>query len=141
MSAQEAKSTVPSPDWKDSSTEWLTFVGTNARVVTTRDQRKHWCAVIECKSDDTLFLIHGAGGRSEQWFPVVKELQSTGTIHCSPLLSCSSPSLLGVVVLVGVNLVVPDLLGHGRSAKPSGAQDYTTAALVQDIEHLVQQFG
>ena len=71
-------------------------------------------------SDITLFLLHGMGGRSEQWIHVIQQLQEN----------------------TSWNLVAPDLIGHGRSSRlPKSAASFQTSSFVDDLEALLQQCG
>jgi 3-oxoadipate enol-lactonase len=67
----------------------------------------------------TVFFIHGLGGRGEQWQQQVELLKSKYT------------------------LIVPDLLGHGESAKPEPSYDnpYYFTAFSQDVEALFQRYS
>jgi len=67
----------------------------------------------------TIFLIHGMGGNAQQWRQQIKVLQKDYT------------------------LIVPDLLGHGKSdqPKPSHNDPYTFLAFIQDLQLLLQKFG
>jgi pimeloyl-ACP methyl ester carboxylesterase len=62
-------------------------------------------------SDTTVFLIHGLGGRGEQWQKQIEALKNQYT------------------------LIVPDLLGHGKSDKPNSSQfnPYSFSELDQDM--------
>jgi len=75
-------------------------------------------SILSCREVKQLFFfIHGAGGRSEQWFEQIKFLQEKK-----------------------INVIVPDLLGHGRSSKPVGDSLYTTLAYLYDLEHIIQKY-
>lgn len=58
-----------------------------------------------------ILLIHGVAGRSEQWLDSMELLAETNTV------------------------VAPDLLGHGRSAKPRG--DYSLGAYAAGLRDLM----
>ncbi len=58
-----------------------------------------------------ILLIHGIAGRSEQWIDVMTLLAETNTV------------------------IAPDLLGHGRSAKPRG--DYSLGAYAAGLRDLM----
>jgi pimeloyl-ACP methyl ester carboxylesterase len=62
-----------------------------------------------------MVLIHGMAGSSETWLPVLPDLARSGTV------------------------VVPDLPGHGASAKPQG--DYSLGALASGIRDLLLTLG
>eukprot|EP00339_Tiarina_fusa_P006888 CAMPEP_0117002716 /NCGR_PEP_ID=MMETSP0472-20121206/4284_1 /TAXON_ID=693140 ORGANISM="Tiarina fusus, Strain LIS" /NCGR_SAMPLE_ID=MMETSP0472 /ASSEMBLY_ACC=CAM_ASM_000603 /LENGTH=275 /DNA_ID=CAMNT_0004703139 /DNA_START=6 /DNA_END=833 /DNA_ORIENTATION=+ len=67
------------------------------------------------KQSTTVFLIHGAGGRAEQFEAQSKLCRELG---------------FGVVAL--------DLLGHGASPKPAEESLYLTAELLKDVEALFE---
>ena len=58
-----------------------------------------------------ILLIHGIAGRSEQWIDVMELLAETNTV------------------------IAPDLLGHGRSAKPRG--DYSLGSYAAGLRDLM----
>jgi pimeloyl-ACP methyl ester carboxylesterase len=60
-------------------------------------------------------LIHGVAGRAEQWDPVARQLADRYTV------------------------LAPDLLGHGRSAKPRG--DYSLGAYAASVRDLMIALG
>src|SRR4051794_8025654 len=62
-----------------------------------------------------ILLIHGIAGRSEQW------------LDSMPLLAESH------------TVIAPDLLGHGRSAKPKG--DYSLGAYASGVRDLMMALG
>jgi pimeloyl-ACP methyl ester carboxylesterase len=68
-------------------------------------------------SDPTIFLIHGMGGRAEQWRDLVPFLKNR------------------------YRLVIPDLLGHGLSEKPRPAKDtpYAFSEYSQDLQSLFEK--
>jgi pimeloyl-ACP methyl ester carboxylesterase len=71
-------------------------------------------------SDTTLFLIHGLGGRSEQWLAQIDFLKES------------------------YNLVIPDLLGHGNSSKPrptASNNPYAFSEFSQDLEVIFHRFA
>jgi pimeloyl-ACP methyl ester carboxylesterase len=70
-------------------------------------------------SDTTLFLIHGLGGRGNQWRKQIKFLKNHYT------------------------LVIPDLLGHGKSDKPhpGGKNPYAFTEFSQDLQELLNKFN
>src|SRR5690242_21838589 len=70
-------------------------------------------------SDTNLFLIHGLGGRGEQWREQIKVLKN----HYS--------------------LIVPDLLGHGNSEKPKPESNnpYSFPELTQDLQALFNRYS
>ncbi len=70
-------------------------------------------------SDTTLFLIHGLGGRGNQWRKQIKFLKNQ------------------------YSLVVPDLLGHGKSdkPKPDKTNPYAFIEFAQDLQVLVEKFA
>jgi pimeloyl-ACP methyl ester carboxylesterase len=69
-------------------------------------------------SDTTLFLIHGLGGRGNQWRKQIKFLKNQ------------------------YSLVVPDLLGHGKSDKPKPGKTnpYAFVEFAQDLQVLLNKF-
>src|SRR3954469_25679895 len=62
-----------------------------------------------------ILLLHGVAGSSETWAPVIEPLAERYTV------------------------VVPDLIGHGESAKPRG--DYSLGAFASGIRDLLQAIG
>ena len=66
-------------------------------------------------SGPVLVLVHGVTGRSEQWDPVIPLLEER------------------------FEVVAPDLLGHGRSAKPRG--DYSLGAYASGVRDLMLALG
>jgi pimeloyl-ACP methyl ester carboxylesterase len=71
------------------------------------------------KSQTTIFLIHGLGGRSKQWREQVKYLRDKYT------------------------LIIPDLLGHGASAKPQPDKNnpYDFVELSQDLQIIFDKYA
>jgi pimeloyl-ACP methyl ester carboxylesterase len=72
-------------------------------------------AFITCGKGPALLLIHGIGDSSDTWRPVLEQLAKNHTI------------------------VAPDLLGHGRSAKPRA--DYSVAAFANGMRDLLSVLG
>lgn len=71
-------------------------------------------------SDTTIFLIHGLGGQNDQWREQIPLLQEKYT------------------------LIVPDLLGHGLSDKPTRTKKenpYSFVELEKDLEILFQKYA
>lgn len=70
-------------------------------------------------SEITAFLLHGAGGRGEQWREQIRMLAQ----HCT--------------------LIIPDLLGHGKSDKPhaGNTNPYSFSEFNQDMEVLFNQYS
>jgi len=70
-------------------------------------------------SDMTAFLIHGLGGRGDQWREQVKLLKKHYT------------------------LVIPDLLGHGKSEKPYSnlVNPYGFSELDQDLQAIFNHYS
>lgn len=66
-------------------------------------------------SGPVVVLLHGVTGRSEQWDPVIPLLEER------------------------FEVVAPDLLGHGRSAKPRG--DYSLGAYASGVRDLMIALG
>jgi pimeloyl-ACP methyl ester carboxylesterase len=64
---------------------------------------------------ELIVLIHGITGRSEQWVPAIKHLASDHEI------------------------LAPDLLGHGASAKPRG--DYSLGAFASGVRDVMVALG
>jgi abhydrolase domain-containing protein 8 len=91
-----------------------------SRLVTLRPGRELNVEVAEpaVAGGTTVFLVHGAGGRAEQWREVV-------------------PALLAA----GHRVVRHDALGHGLSARPRRWRAYAGRELVADLQALVQRHG
>lgn len=70
-------------------------------------------------SKATVFLIHGLGGRSQQWREQIKPLKEKYT------------------------LIIPDLLGHGKSDKPvsNTANLYSFTEFDQDLHAIFNRFS
>jgi abhydrolase domain-containing protein 8 len=66
----------------------------------------------------TVFLVHGAGGRADQWRNVVPSLQA-----------------------VGHRVVAFDALGHGQSAQPRRWRAYAGVEWVADLQALIARHG
>lgn len=64
-----------------------------------------------------LVLVHGLGDRSEAWAPMIKQLRRDG-----------------------FHVYAPDLLGYGRSPKPSGS-DYSIATQEQFVADFIRALG
>jgi pimeloyl-ACP methyl ester carboxylesterase len=75
----------------------------------------HAVSYLEAGSGPVILLVHGITGRAEQWVPVMELLSDRFT------------------------LVAPDLLGHGRSAKPRG--DYSLGAYAAGLRDLMLALG
>eukprot|EP00457_Paulinella_chromatophora_P007911 gb/GEZN01007937.1/.p1 GENE.gb/GEZN01007937.1/~~gb/GEZN01007937.1/.p1 ORF type:complete len:383 (-),score=39.53 gb/GEZN01007937.1/:282-1430(-) len=75
-----------------------------------------------------LFLIHGGGGRAEQWHGVLSALEER--------ILATQPGLEGK--LAAVEVVAVELLGHGRSAKPVDPDAYHLLQHVRDVEALME---
>jgi pimeloyl-ACP methyl ester carboxylesterase len=71
------------------------------------------------KAIGTILMIHGSGGNAQQWRHQIAALKVSYTI------------------------IVPDLLGHGKSAqpKPGSINPYAFLEFVQDLQILLQKFG
>jgi pimeloyl-ACP methyl ester carboxylesterase len=71
------------------------------------------------ESDTTIFLIHGLGGRGNQW-----RKQS-------------------IILKSQYSLVIPDLLGHGKSDKPKPGKTnpYAFLEFCQDLQVLLDKFA
>ncbi|HEX4559911.1 MAG TPA: alpha/beta fold hydrolase [Mycobacterium sp.] len=67
------------------------------------------------RGDETVLLIHGMAGSSETWRAVIPQLSRK------------------------YRVVAPDLLGHGRSAKPRG--DYSLGAFAVWLRDLLDELG
>jgi abhydrolase domain-containing protein 8 len=65
-----------------------------------------------------VFLVHGAGGRADQWRSVVPALQAAG--H---------------------RVVAFDALGHGQSAQPRRWRAYAGVEWVADLQALIARYG
>ena len=70
-------------------------------------------------ANQTVFLLHGLGGRGEQWLAQYEALKP----H--------------------YNIIVPDMLGHGKSDKPCAPKKhlYTFQELDQDIKALFKRYA
>lgn len=68
-------------------------------------------------SDTTVFLIHGLGGRSGQWREQIVLLKDK------------------------YSLVIPDLLGHGASPKPSASDNYLFCEFEKDLDALFNHYA
>lgn len=70
-------------------------------------------------ADTTAFLIHGLGGRGDQWREQIDLLKQNYT------------------------LIIPDLLGHGKSEKPRPDKTnyYSFPELEQDIQELFNRYA
>ena len=75
----------------------------------------HAVSYLEAGSGPVILLVHGITGRAEQWVPVMELLSERFTV------------------------VAPDLLGHGRSAKPRG--DYSLGAYAAGLRDLMVALG
>ena len=75
----------------------------------------HTVSYLEAGSGPVILLVHGITGRADQWSPVMELLSERFTV------------------------VAPDLLGHGRSAKPRG--DYSLGAYAAGLRDLVLALG
>lgn len=70
--------------------------------------------------DDTIFLFHGLGGRGEQWHNQIEALKGK------------------------YNLIVPDLLGHGKSDKPKpkgNHNPYSFNELELDLQAIFKKYA
>lgn len=65
----------------------------------------------------TIFLLHGMGGRAEQWNPLLDFLRLYGTV------------------------ITVDLVGHGEAPKPDAMHYYTFEEGVYDLDALFQQYA
>jgi len=67
----------------------------------------------------TLFLIHGLGGRSQQWREQIKALQNK------------------------FRLIIPDLFGHGSSDKPNPKRNnpYSFEELKNDVQAIFERYA
>ena len=104
--------------WRDLQPSWLQNYASpyqHGRLF----GRQLWIINVDRQSDTTIFLVHGLGGRAEQWHPVLNILMQETKF----------------------NLVVPNLLGHGRSAKPMDHEAYSTFHLICDMEELIKTYG
>jgi pimeloyl-ACP methyl ester carboxylesterase len=70
-------------------------------------------------SDTTVFLIHGLGGRGDQWGEQIKALKNQYA------------------------LIVPDLLGHGKSEKPKPGviNPYSFPELLHDVQAVFNRYS
>ncbi len=69
-------------------------------------------------TDDVLVLLHGIAGSAQTWAPVLDELARRGDRR---------------------QVIAPDLLGHGESAKPRG--DYSLGAYASGVRDLLVALG
>eukprot|EP01006_Ploeotia_vitrea_P014855 TRINITY_DN40766_c0_g1_i1.p1 TRINITY_DN40766_c0_g1~~TRINITY_DN40766_c0_g1_i1.p1 ORF type:complete len:341 (+),score=138.48 TRINITY_DN40766_c0_g1_i1:68-1090(+) len=93
-----------------------------------------------------VFLIHGGGGRAEQFREVAQRLLGKDKAPSwSTLLDDTDDDDKKDVNQadedVDIELVIPNLLGHGRSAKPMDEGAYETMEHVADMEALIDEFG
>lgn len=68
----------------------------------------------------TIFMLHGMGGNAQQWRKQIEPLQKDYT------------------------LIIPDLLGHGKSGQPEPMRSndpYAFLAFIQDLQLLVQKYS
>ena len=75
----------------------------------------HERAFVKVGKGPALLLIHGIGSRHETWLPVIDELAKSHTV------------------------IAPDLLGHGRSAKPRA--DYSIGGYANGMRDLLTVLG
>jgi pimeloyl-ACP methyl ester carboxylesterase len=75
----------------------------------------HRVAFRQAGEGELIVLIHGITGRSEQWEPAIKHLASDHEV------------------------LAPDLLGHGESAKPRG--DYSLGAYASGVRDIMVALG
>lgn len=75
----------------------------------------HDRAFVKVGSGPAVLLIHGIGSRHETWDPVIDDLARTHTV------------------------IAPDLLGHGRSAKPRA--DYSIGGYANGMRDLLTVLG
>lgn len=83
--------------------------------VRTRVVHGHERAYRKLGSGPVVLLLHGIGDNSDGWLPVMRHLAEHHTV------------------------IAPDLLGHGRSAKPRA--DYSVAAFANGMRDLLDVFG
>lgn len=71
------------------------------------------------KSEKTAFLIHGIGGRSDQWREQINALKNQ------------------------YSLIIPDLFGHGKSDKPRTGMNnpYNFSELEKDLDAIFKKFS
>lgn len=72
-------------------------------------------AYLKVGSGPAVLLIHGIGSKHETWKPIIRELAKTHTV------------------------IAPDLLGHGRSAKPRA--DYSVGGFANGMRDLLTYLG
>ena len=89
--------------------------GLNLDDVQYVDLHGHRRAYLKVGSGPTLLLIHGIGSRHETWLPIVERLSKHYTV------------------------IAPDLLGHGRSAKPRA--DYSIGGYANGMRDLLAVLG
>ncbi len=75
----------------------------------------HDRAYLKTGSGPAVLLVHGIGSRHETWLPIVQELAKNHTV------------------------IAPDLLGHGRSAKPRA--DYSIGGYANGLRDLLTYLG
>eukprot|EP00475_Leptophrys_vorax_P023723 TRINITY_DN32564_c0_g1_i1.p1 TRINITY_DN32564_c0_g1~~TRINITY_DN32564_c0_g1_i1.p1 ORF type:complete len:296 (-),score=73.40 TRINITY_DN32564_c0_g1_i1:56-943(-) len=111
--------------WRDRTTEWTRLAQSNGQFIETSSElnRRLFVHVFnkDCSDDDavTLVMVHGLGGRAEQFLEQVKYFRS----------------------FKRYNIIVPDLLGHGRSPKPRSQLAYRSDLFVEDIKVIAKKFG
>lgn len=71
------------------------------------------------RAQKTLFLIHGLGGRSQQWLQQINYFKNS------------------------FNIIAPDLLGHGESARPHAKEKnlYAFSEHEADLQTIFRQFA
>lgn len=98
-------------EWRHGSDEWRDrWSDPHGRWV-ERDGRRRWLVHVDRGSTTVVVLVHGAGGRPEQWHGVLDRLRD-GTDH---------------------SLAVVTLLGHARSDVHPHEDAYATDELVDDV--------
>lgn len=93
----------------------LNLEGVQVDDVQYVDLHGHRRAYLKVGSGPALLLIHGIGSRHETWLPIVERLAKHYTV------------------------IAPDLLGHGRSAKPRA--DYSIGGYANAMRDLLAVLG
>jgi pimeloyl-ACP methyl ester carboxylesterase len=108
--------------WVDRTTQWTDLAREYGSYVTVNDaslKRQLWVQVFNADSTlATVYLIHGLGGRSEQWIEQIAVFRE-----------------------LGFKVVVPDLLGHARSPKPKAQLPYQFDLMVEDVKSLARKYS
>lgn len=105
----------PFPAWDDASAEWWErWSRRHGRVVGAESGRPRWSVRLDRgkKAEGVVYLVHGAGGRPEQWRGVLEALAEALPRH---------------------TLVATTLYGHARSGRSGAEADFGTAEMEADV--------